>query len=76
MNRTGSERANSAIAAAIVQMASSLGLKSIAEIVETQGAAEDLQAMGCDFAQGYLFSRPVPAITLEKMLELPVFYIA
>ncbi len=61
VDRAGSDRANSAIAAAIVQMAASLGLKSIAEIVETQAAAQDLQRMGCDFAQGYLYCEPVEA---------------
>jgi diguanylate cyclase (GGDEF)-like protein len=67
VDRAGSERANSAIAAAIVQMAASLGLKSVAEIVETQAAAQDLQRMGCDYAQGYLYCEPVEA---EKALYL------
>ena len=61
VNRAGSERANTAIAAAIVQMAASLGLKSVAEIVETQAAAQDLQQMGCDYAQGYFYCEPVGA---------------
>jgi len=67
VDRGGSERANSAIAAAIVQMASSLGLKSVAEIVETPAAAQDLQRIGCDFAQGYLYCEPVEA---EKALQM------
>jgi len=61
VDRAGSERANSAIAAAIVQMTSSLGLKSIAEIVETEAAAHDLQRMGCDYAQGFFYCEPVEA---------------
>jgi EAL domain-containing protein (putative c-di-GMP-specific phosphodiesterase class I) len=60
-NRAGSERTNTAIAAAIVQMTSSLGLKSIAEIVETDAAARDLQRIGCDYAQGYFYCEPVEA---------------
>jgi diguanylate cyclase (GGDEF)-like protein len=67
VDRGGSERANTAIAAAIVQMASSLGLKSVAEIVETQAAAQDLERMGCDYAQGYLYCRPVGA---EEALQV------
>jgi diguanylate cyclase (GGDEF)-like protein len=55
VDRDGAERANSAIAAAIIQMATSLGLKSVAEIVETDVAAKDLQRMGCDYAQGYFY---------------------
>jgi diguanylate cyclase (GGDEF)-like protein len=61
VGRTGSQRANSAIAAAIVQMAASLGLKSVAEIVETDEAAENLQKMGCNFAQGYFYCAPIEA---------------
>jgi diguanylate cyclase (GGDEF)-like protein len=61
VNRTGSERANNAITSAILQMASSLGLRAIAEVVETQAAAQALLRMGCAFAQGYLFSAPVEA---------------
>ncbi len=61
VDRAGSEKANTAIAAAIVQMTSSLGLKSVAEIVETNEAAKDLQQMGCDFAQGYFYCEPVEA---------------
>ena len=53
VNRAGSERANTAVAAAIIQMTSSLGLKSVAEIVETPAAARDLQRMGCDYVEGY-----------------------
>jgi diguanylate cyclase (GGDEF)-like protein len=60
-DRAGSERTNTAIAAAIVQMTSSLGLKSVAEIVETDAAARDLQRIGCDYAQGYFYCEPVEA---------------
>ncbi len=69
VDRDGSERANTAIAAAIVQMAASLGLKSVAEIVETQAAAQDLKLMGCDYAQGYLYCEPVEAEEAFQMLR-------
>jgi diguanylate cyclase (GGDEF)-like protein len=69
VDRDGSERANTAIAAAIVQMAASLGLKSVAEIVETQAAAQDLKQMGCDYAQGYLYCEPVEAEEAFQMLR-------
>jgi len=61
VKRTGSERANAAITSAILQMASNLGLRVVAEVVETQAAAQALLQMGCGFAQGYLFSAPVEA---------------
>lgn len=69
VDRAGSAHANSAIAAAIVQMTASLGLKSVAEIVETDAAAHDLQRMGCDYAQGYFYCRPLEAEEAFKVLR-------
>ncbi len=60
-NRTGSERANNAITAALLQMTSSLGLRAIAEVVETEAAARSLAELGCSFGQGYYFSAPLEA---------------
>jgi diguanylate cyclase (GGDEF)-like protein len=69
ISRTGSERANNAITSAILQMASNLGLRAVAEIVETRAAAETLLQMGCDFAQGYFFSPPVEAEEAFRQLR-------
>ncbi|CUW39749.1 puatative Signal transduction protein [Magnetospirillum sp. XM-1] len=52
----------------IVAMASGLGLKVIAEGVETPEQLAHLAAIGCDMAQGYLFSRPVPAAEIPSLL--------
>ncbi len=57
-----------ALCEAIVVMAHKLGLKVIAEGVETQMQSELLSAMGCDYGQGYLFCRPVPVDAFEKFL--------
>lgn len=46
----------------ITSMAKSLSMKVVAEGVETREQLESLQALGCDFAQGYLFSKPLPFI--------------
>jgi predicted signal transduction protein with EAL and GGDEF domain len=69
ISRTGSERANNAITAAILQMASNLGLRAVAEIVETRAAAQTLLDMGCDFGQGYFFSPPVEAEEAFRQLR-------
>ena len=49
-----------AIVSAIISMATSLGMQTIAEGVETEGQLEFLQAKACTEAQGYFFSRPLP----------------
>jgi diguanylate cyclase (GGDEF)-like protein/PAS domain S-box-containing protein len=54
---------------AIIVMAHTMGLKVIAEGVETKGQKKILTDAGCDFAQGYLFSEPVPSNEFETMLK-------
>jgi diguanylate cyclase (GGDEF)-like protein len=61
VNRTSSDQANTGMMAAMVQMASSLNLTAIAEIIETEAAATALREMGCDYGQGYYFSEPLEA---------------
>jgi diguanylate cyclase (GGDEF)-like protein len=50
-----------ALVTSIIALGHSLGLKLVAEGVETDRQAEILRRQGCDFGQGYLFGRPVPA---------------
>jgi EAL domain-containing protein (putative c-di-GMP-specific phosphodiesterase class I) len=57
-----------AIASCIVDMSHCLGMTVIAEGVETQGQLDVLLAMGCDQAQGFLFSRAVPATAFPQLL--------
>jgi hypothetical protein len=50
----------------------SLGLTAIAEIIETEAAAQALRQMGCDFGQGYYFSKPVVAdVALQFLRDQP-----
>ena len=58
-----SERARS-IVQAIVQMARTLGLRVVAEGVETNAQRDALVALGCDELQGFLFARPMSATAL------------
>lgn len=56
-----------AIAEAIIVMAHKLGIKVIAEGVETAEQRAILIAAGCDYGQGFLFSRPCPAVDFEAL---------
>nr|WP_067286428.1 EAL domain-containing protein [Marinobacterium profundum] len=58
-----------AICEAVIVMAHKLGIMVIAEGIETLEQRNLLNAMGCDFGQGYLFSYPVPATAFEKLFE-------
>jgi EAL domain-containing protein (putative c-di-GMP-specific phosphodiesterase class I) len=58
-----------ALAESIIHMAHRLQLTVIAEAVETPEQLADLRAMGCDFAQGYLFHRPHAADQVAALLR-------
>jgi EAL domain-containing protein (putative c-di-GMP-specific phosphodiesterase class I) len=52
------------IARSIVVLGHALGLKIVAEGVETSAQRDVLMGFGCDYLQGYFFSRPRPALEL------------
>lgn len=60
---------DAAIVRAIVQMARSLKLKTIAEGVESEAMLEHLREYRCDEAQGYLYSKPMPAEAFTEYLR-------
>lgn len=62
------EAGDVAIVTAVVSMARALGLQVVAEGVESEAQRDLLRRLGCDHAQGFLFSRPVPADKLQRML--------
>ena len=50
----------------IVALSQQLGLSVIAEGIETTQQLEWLQQLGCEFGQGYLFSKPLPAAEIDR----------
>ncbi|MDX2477059.1 MAG: EAL domain-containing protein [Gammaproteobacteria bacterium] len=58
-----------ALSEAIIMMAHKLGLEVIAEGVENEEQKNLLTAAGCDYAQGFLYSKPLPAAELELILQ-------
>jgi predicted signal transduction protein with EAL and GGDEF domain/CheY-like chemotaxis protein len=59
---------SSAVVSAIIALARALGLRVIAEGVETTTQMDVLYALGCHICQGFLFARPMPAAQLEQWL--------
>ncbi|PKO85934.1 MAG: sensor domain-containing diguanylate cyclase [Betaproteobacteria bacterium HGW-Betaproteobacteria-12] len=57
---------DAAISAATLALAHSLGLKVVAEGIETEGQSRFLRQHGCDLLQGYLYGRPEPAAALAE----------
>ena len=60
--------ASRSLTEAIILMAHKLGIRTIAEGVETEAQRDLLKSFGCDYMQGFLYSRPVPSGEFEKML--------
>jgi EAL domain-containing protein (putative c-di-GMP-specific phosphodiesterase class I) len=71
---------NSEIVRTITTLARNLGMECIAEGIETEEQHQQLKALGCEYGQGYLFSRPVDDVAAEHLLtkeeeretELPI----
>jgi diguanylate cyclase (GGDEF)-like protein len=63
-----SDASDAAIANAVIVLAHSLKLQVVAEGVESKEQEEFLQSHQCDRLQGYLYSIPIPAVDLEKLL--------
>jgi diguanylate cyclase (GGDEF)-like protein/PAS domain S-box-containing protein len=68
VSRMDSDLETHEIVRIVVMLAHNLGLKVIAEGVETQEQMELLRHIGCEMAQGYLFSKPVRPEVIEELL--------
>jgi EAL domain-containing protein (putative c-di-GMP-specific phosphodiesterase class I) len=67
---------DAAIISAIISLAHTLKLRVVAEGVENEHQLDLLRSMKCDITQGYLFSYPLPAAEITKLLEKRTLKIA
>jgi diguanylate cyclase (GGDEF)-like protein/PAS domain S-box-containing protein len=69
----GVEQERTAIVEAVIGMARALSLDAIAEGVENEAQLSELRRLGCDYAQGHLFSRPLAAQKVTSLLREGAF---
>jgi diguanylate cyclase (GGDEF)-like protein len=70
VNQINAEGNHDEIVKTIITLAHSLGMKAIAEGVETEHQSTHLKNLSCEAAQGYFFSKPIPAQAAEAMLAI------
>jgi len=68
VSRIHVDRPGSEMVRAIVALAHNLGMDVVAEGVETAEQSEELYALGCEYAQGFYFSRPVDAMEAGRLI--------
>ncbi len=69
VNNMLTSRQNQHIVKAIIKMSQELGIDNVAEGVEDAETAEALRQLGCDYGQGYYWSRPLPQAEFIELLE-------
>ena len=67
--RLGMDEPSATVVSTIIQLAKAFGMTTCAEGVETKQQLAILKALGCQQAQGYLFSRPVPIDEVERIVR-------
>ncbi|MDA0184604.1 EAL domain-containing protein [Solirubrobacter phytolaccae] len=63
------DASDAAIVRSTIELAHNLGLRVVAEGVESEDAWRHLEALGCDLAQGYYLSRPLPAEAATRLIQ-------
>ena len=64
----GTDTEDAAIVTAIINLAHSLGLATVADGVETKEQVDELRTLGCDIGQGFYFARPRPSDAIAELL--------
>lgn len=69
IQKIGNNKKNNNIVISLIELAHRLDMKVVAEGVETKEQADFLKTYGCDYIQGYYFSKPLPQEEFERKLE-------
>jgi len=69
VSRINGDQQGSDMVRAIVAPEHNLGMDDVAEGVETEAQLAQLEAIGCEYAQGFYFSKPVDAVTAEALIN-------
>jgi diguanylate cyclase (GGDEF)-like protein len=69
VNGTGTDAQDAAIVQAVHSLARALGMKVVAEGIETADQLDRLRAMSCDIGQGYYFSKPLTPEAFERLVQ-------
>ncbi len=72
ISKLGSGQGNLELVRSIYMLARSLEMKVVAEGIEEPEQRDMLRELGCDFAQGFYFSRPLPTSAIDELLKKPV----
>jgi len=70
------DRDDALIVRSTIDLAHNLGLKTVAEGVESKEVMDELEILKCDIAQGYYISRPLPAAELQQWLRISQWGVA
>ena len=68
LQETASDSRGKKVIESIIKMSKELGMRTIAEGVETEGQVEFLRMIGCEQAQGYFYAKPMPIQSFEQLL--------
>ena len=68
IDNIATDKDDQVIVSATIEMAKKLGLKVVAEGVETEDQANLLKSFGCDIVQGFLYAKPLSKESMEKLL--------
>ncbi|MGD1850675.1 MAG: EAL domain-containing protein, partial [Cyanophyceae cyanobacterium] len=69
VNKSQDDQRNAQIVKTIVHLSHQLGLKAIAEGLETGEHLQFLKQLQCELGQGYLFSKPLQAVDIEDLMD-------